>query len=188
MCSSVFARKLARRPSSAPWRPPLNRSEPRAAGSGFAYRSASLPPRRRSAAARPESTAPSTFSPPKASPAKARGGSSEATRRDFGWGCCDPAVAPPGDGGLDNLGGKVGAQPLLGEREEGGGDLRFAGLEVLAAPLRAGMYGDAGHLRDTLVLVVPDPVQWFALDLHPDGLGNAGRPASSSAMSVRQGK
>ena len=40
----------------------------------------SLRLRRWSAAARPESAAPSTFAPPKASPAKKRGGSFEATR------------------------------------------------------------------------------------------------------------
>src|SRR3712207_4646187 len=88
----------------------------------------------------------------------------------------DPTVAPPGDGGLDGSRSWVGAQPLPCEREEGGCDLHLAGLEVLAAPLRSGVNGDAGSLRDALALIVPDPVQRLALDLHAAGLGNPGWP------------
>src|SRR5215210_6308717 len=87
-----------------------------------------------------------------------------------------PAVAPAGEGGLEDPGREVGAELPSGEREERGRDLSLVGVEVRAAPLGSGVDRDGGRARDTLASVVPDPVERLALDLDAAGLGHTGRP------------
>src|ERR687893_1957911 len=95
-------------------------------------------------------------------------------------GLCDPAVAPPGEGGIRGYRFEVGAELVSGKCEKRARDLRLVIFEVGATPPRARVDGDGWRLRDTLAAVVPDPVQRLALDLHPARLGHAGGSVEQS--------
>src|SRR5215218_1014397 len=60
----------------------------------------------------------------------------------FRVGLCNPAVAPAGEGGLENGGCEVGAETVARERDHGAYDLRLVVFEVRAAPFRSGVDRD----------------------------------------------
>src|SRR5919107_4024381 len=93
----------------------------------------------------------------------------------FGVGVRDPAVAPPGQGGLDDGGREVGAEVVAGERDHGAYNLYLVVFEVRATPLWAGVDHDGRGFADALTSVVADPVKRLALDLHSSWLRNTGR-------------
>src|SRR5919107_2971750 len=93
----------------------------------------------------------------------------------FGVGVRDPAVAPPGQGGLDDGGREVGAEVVAGERDHGAYNLYLVVFEVRATPLWAGVDRDGRGFGDALAPVVADPIQRFVLDLHSSRLRNTGR-------------
>src|ERR671917_948607 len=96
-------------------------------------------------------------------------------------GLCDPAVAPPGEGGIRGYRFEVGAELVSGKCEKRARDLRLVIFEVGATPPRARVDGDGRRLRDTLAAVVPHPVPRLPPDLHPPPVrptpgGRAQRP------------
>src|SRR5215207_11580817 len=88
----------------------------------------------------------------------------------FRVGVRNPAVAPPGEGSLDDGGCEVGAEPVASARDHVLCNLRLVVLEVRAAPFWSGVDRDGRGFGDALAPVVADPVQRLGFDLHSSWL------------------